>query len=171
VSTFTRTTFVFTVLSEDPIPETMLMEDVIRECDDGAYVMSPPAGVTKTDTLTPKEMAAALIAAGSDPGFFMLDLPETTVHVVAFRHKTPGEGVGGIEWDLDPDEVRRRVTTLLNGDPGYETLERTYTVEYTEAEIRQHEETREAITDELDARAWEEWDHYPDTKEDTNADR
>lgn len=45
------------------------------------------------------------------------------VHVVAFQHKTPGEGVGGFDWRMTADEVeaieRERVATGFYG-PEYE---------------------------------------------------
>jgi hypothetical protein len=67
------------------------------------------------------------------------------VTVVAFRHKTPGEGVGGIEWDLDPLAARRRVREAgVYDDPAYETWEKDY-------------EIGDQITEMLDAAAWEDW--------------
>lgn len=80
------------------------------------------------------------------------------VHVVAFRHKTPGEGVGGHEWDLSADAARERVAAALNGDPDYETFETTYRTAYSAEEIATDEAIRAEITDETDAHVWETWD-------------
>ena len=80
------------------------------------------------------------------------------VHVVAFRHKTPGEGVGGHEWDVSADAARARVAAALNGDADYETFETTYRTAFTAEQIAGDENVRAAITDATDAFVWETWD-------------
>ena len=80
------------------------------------------------------------------------------VHVVAFRHKTPGEGVGGHEWDVSADAARARVAAALNGDASYETFETTYRTAFTAEQIAGDENVRAAITDATDAFVWETWD-------------
>ena len=59
------------VLSEEPIPDNMDMEDVAREYNEGDYVLHTYE--VHPEPLTDEQMAAALVAAGSEPGFFMLD--------------------------------------------------------------------------------------------------
>lgn len=71
-----RTTLTLVVLSEDSIPATMEPEVILIECDRGDYVL---AGVTEQEEdLTGKQMADALLKAGSDPGFFQLDAEGNT---------------------------------------------------------------------------------------------
>jgi hypothetical protein len=68
-----RTAIALTVLSESPL-EAMDLEDlagVVRECNQGDYVGDVAFG--NSEKLSGKEMADALYAAGSEPGFFMLD--------------------------------------------------------------------------------------------------
>lgn len=72
-----------------------------------------------------------------------------TVYATAFRHKTPGEGVGGHEWDFVEGAARDRVAALLNADPAYETWD--YTLEVEDGA------TRDEITNETDAMAWADW--------------
>ena len=66
-----KTTFTFIVLSEDPIHERMDIGDVIRECDEGDFVLYSLRQTS--ETLTPQQMAHALLEAGSDPTFFQLN--------------------------------------------------------------------------------------------------
>lgn len=68
---FTRTRVTFDVLSEEPIHPYMDLEAIVFECDEGGYVMGDVERIG--EAITPKEMADALYAAGSDPGFFRLD--------------------------------------------------------------------------------------------------
>jgi hypothetical protein len=68
---FYKTTFTFTILTEDePVGDVSPAEaDAI--CDDG-----PGVGVfenTGHEELTPKQAADALTELGSEPGFFSLD--------------------------------------------------------------------------------------------------
>lgn len=69
-----RTKIEVTVLSEEPIPEDMDIGDVLREADSGDFVMA--AYWTAPELLTKPEMAAALIAAGSEPLFFQIESPK-----------------------------------------------------------------------------------------------
>jgi hypothetical protein len=66
-----RTEVVLTILSEEPIDETLDIEDLVRECDRGDFVLYgvhwTPQGVTK------EQMANLLTEAGSEPGFFQLE--------------------------------------------------------------------------------------------------
>lgn len=65
-----RTKLTVTVLSEGPIPTEDLAE-IVREGDVGAYVLTHE--VASQEQLTDEQMADALRAAGSEPGFFSLD--------------------------------------------------------------------------------------------------
>ncbi len=66
-----RTRVAFDILSEGPIPPHADAEDIAREADQGAYVMS---NLTREEQrLTPKQMADALKEFGSSPGFFQLN--------------------------------------------------------------------------------------------------
>jgi hypothetical protein len=70
------------------------------------------------------------------------------VHAVAFRHKTPGEGVGGFEWDVDPVAARDRIAASgVYGDHNYEVYEQSFEVPFTLDE-------KDAITDYIDAELW-----------------
>lgn len=73
MSEFYKTTFTFTVLSEEPIAYDSApdLEWILTECDLGDYVLADEN--YKEKRLTGKQMANALIAAGSEPGFFRLD--------------------------------------------------------------------------------------------------
>lgn len=66
-----KTRITITVLSEDPIHERMDLADIIRECDQGDYVLFSEE--SNTETLTNDQMAQALWEAGSDPSFFNLE--------------------------------------------------------------------------------------------------
>lgn len=68
---FYLTRFIVEVLSEGEIPDGVDMRDVMRECDEGEYVLHS----TNTESIehTPKNMAKLLNDAGSDPEFFQLD--------------------------------------------------------------------------------------------------
>lgn len=68
---FYRTRITFEVLSDEPPPPDMDTSAVIHECDEGAYVMAASEQVSVE--LSGAEMAQALTAAGSEPGFFQLD--------------------------------------------------------------------------------------------------
>ena len=67
---FYRTTFSFSVLSEEPIPNDIDIADVISRRDEGEYVMVwPGLSLVVVAELTGKEMADALYAASSDLSF------------------------------------------------------------------------------------------------------
>lgn len=79
------------------------------------------------------------------------DTSPLRVYAIAFRHKTPGEGVGGVEWDVQPGAARDRVRPALE-DPDYETAEREfYIVGVTVESIPKH---RDEITEAVDAHFW-----------------
>lgn len=111
-----------------------------------------PGDARLTATATWEDVDEALVDSGS-PGM-LDDEPEArglTVHVVAFRHKVPGEGVGGFEWDVDPEQARSRIRAAgVYDDPNYETVEYTYdTGELTLAD-------KDEITNRIDLDAWVE---------------
>lgn len=66
-----RTTISIEVLSEEPLPESLCLADVVYETSQGEWVGFNCRQSSKK--LTTKEMADALYEAGSDPGFFSLD--------------------------------------------------------------------------------------------------
>jgi len=69
---FHRTTITVLVLHDEPWPDEWSLEDVAYWTNEGHMVWTPPLTAT-TETLTGKEMADALYAAGSQPDFFNLD--------------------------------------------------------------------------------------------------
>jgi hypothetical protein len=71
VSKFFKTTYKIVVLSEDDPVETTNLEDLHYHITDG--LCSGETTLENTEELTPAEAAKALIAQGSDPGFFLLD--------------------------------------------------------------------------------------------------
>jgi len=66
-----KTTFTYSVLSEDPLPDCLTLEQihVLTHYEDcvGQFVS------TTQEELTPKQTAEALYAFGSEPGFFQLN--------------------------------------------------------------------------------------------------
>lgn len=70
MSDFKRTTITLTVLSEESVLGIELGA-LLEMCDTGPCVLG--ATDAKEDQLSDTEMSAALIEAGSDPGFFRLD--------------------------------------------------------------------------------------------------
>lgn len=68
---FYKTTIALTVLSEEPIPEGMELADMIREADEGEYVLNEEA--REQSALCGGPIAAELRRAGSEPAFFGLD--------------------------------------------------------------------------------------------------
>lgn len=62
------------VLSEDPIDERMDVADIVREYNEGDFVLF--AEDVSSEKLTHREMAEALKEAGSDPSFFQLEAYE-----------------------------------------------------------------------------------------------
>lgn len=68
---FYRTTWTVVILSEEPVPESAPLENVLQECVNGDY--SGRCAITKTEEINGQEMAKALIEQGSDPSFFGLN--------------------------------------------------------------------------------------------------
>ena len=67
-----KTTIAFSVLSEEPIPEQMNIDEIYQECIDGDY--SGDLGFrSSVEVLNEKEAAQELIKQGSDPSFFGID--------------------------------------------------------------------------------------------------
>jgi hypothetical protein len=72
---FHKTVFQIEVLSEDPVPESMGIDAVLREAIDGSYSMRVASVLA--EELDAHQAAQALRVQGSDPGFFALtDLGE-----------------------------------------------------------------------------------------------
>ncbi len=68
---FYKTIVTIEILSEDPIPDDMSMEDIVHEAMEGNYSSRTLEG-TKEIVLNGKEAADALLEQGSDCGFFQL---------------------------------------------------------------------------------------------------
>ncbi len=66
-----KTTITVVVLSEEPIDERMDIVDVVREWEEGDFVLFSTR--MESEKLSDVQMARALWEAGSDPGFFQLD--------------------------------------------------------------------------------------------------
>ena len=67
-----KTTIHIVILSEDPIPDHYTLGEIERESMEGSYVADFSTPNTE-EKLTDNQMANALVKAGSEPGFFMLD--------------------------------------------------------------------------------------------------
>lgn len=67
---FHKTIIQVEILSEDPIPDTMSLEEIAREAIDGDFSMKYTR--TKETMLNGKAAAKALRTQDSDPGFFRL---------------------------------------------------------------------------------------------------
>lgn len=67
---FYKTTIVVTVLSEEPLPNDISLAGVAHSITEGDN--SGEWEIANLEPLNGKETAAALIAQGSDPGFFQL---------------------------------------------------------------------------------------------------
>lgn len=67
---FHKTVIKFTVLSEDPIPDGMSLENIAHECFNGDWSMGYNS--FKETQLNGKQAANALHKQGSDPSFFNL---------------------------------------------------------------------------------------------------
>ncbi len=68
---FYKTTLTYEVLSEEPVPDEISLEEVAREASQGRYVgRSGPRFETE---LCGRSMATSLYEFGSEPNFFMLD--------------------------------------------------------------------------------------------------
>jgi hypothetical protein len=72
MKTYYKTKITFNVLSEEPIPEGMNLDEIYRECVEGAYSgdLGFESEVTK---LTSSQAAQELIKQGSDPEFFAIE--------------------------------------------------------------------------------------------------
>ena len=68
---FYKTVVKFTVLSEEPIPDGMSLENIAAQCMTGDWSMGDAS--QKETELNGKQAARALEKQGSDPGFFQLD--------------------------------------------------------------------------------------------------
>lgn len=67
---FYKTPIVVTVLSEEPIPDTMSLEEISREAMEGDYSFEWIRG--KEKVLNGKQAARALRKQASEPSFFRL---------------------------------------------------------------------------------------------------
>lgn len=65
-----RNKLTIVVLSEELIPEGMDIADIVREYNEGDFVLYSTDH--ESEKLTDVEMARALTEAGSDPDFFQL---------------------------------------------------------------------------------------------------
>ncbi len=68
---FFKTTLTFEVLSEEPIPDDIELEEVAREAQEGSYVGR--MGPRWETELCGRSVVTSLYEFGSEPGFFMLD--------------------------------------------------------------------------------------------------
>jgi hypothetical protein len=68
---FTKTTITIEVLSENPIPESYSLEEIIHESNYGDFVLSVPN--SESVSLNESEMSKELNKAGSQPEFFALN--------------------------------------------------------------------------------------------------
>ena len=73
---FYKTTLRMVVLSEEPIPPDMTVDEILEEADSGDYVAGA-SSMEEADrveqVLDGKQIGRELIAIGSEPGFFQLD--------------------------------------------------------------------------------------------------
>lgn len=67
---FYKTRIEIEVLSEEPIPATMELDDIVRECREGAWSMCPIK--YKATEINGRQAASALLRHGSDTEFFQL---------------------------------------------------------------------------------------------------
>ena len=67
---FYKTTVIYEVLSEEPIPGQVDLAYIAHECDEGEYVGRFLE--TKEQVMNAKEIAKELYSFGSEPGFFNL---------------------------------------------------------------------------------------------------
>ena len=67
---FFKTVVKFTVLSEEPIPDGLSLENIANQCMTGDWSMGNAS--QKETELNGKQAARALLNQGSDPGFFSL---------------------------------------------------------------------------------------------------
>lgn len=68
---FYKTIITIEVLSEDPIPDGMSVENIAKEAMEGSYSMQTLGEPIET-VLNGKEAADALLEQGSDSSFFQL---------------------------------------------------------------------------------------------------
>ena len=66
-----KTIITLVVLSEEPIPETASLGNIIDECDTGEYIMG--AMDTAITELSGKNAVNEIVKTGSDPEFFQID--------------------------------------------------------------------------------------------------
>jgi hypothetical protein len=67
---FYRTVIAIEVLSEEPIPAGMELENIVHDCVEGSYSMRPLKH--KEIEINGRVAAQNLIRQGSDPSFFQL---------------------------------------------------------------------------------------------------
>lgn len=80
------------------------------------------------------------------------------VHAVAWRHKEPGEGAGGCEWDLQPGLAKERVAGILTNDD-VEWNERSFLISGFRSLDR---DAKDRITDAIDTHFWSDfYGEYP----------
>ena len=68
---FFKTTITFEVLTQEPIPDGMLLESIIANTIHGDYVGKQPTFETKE--LNGEQTVEELMESGSEPDFFQLD--------------------------------------------------------------------------------------------------
>jgi len=62
---------VFDILSEDPIPDSMTLAELERECNEGDFVGSTET--KKNELVTGRKAAKMVLNMGSDPAFFQMN--------------------------------------------------------------------------------------------------
>ena len=67
-----RTVVQFEILSEEPIPEGMDMEEIMAECEDGAY-SGKTTVIAENKPVVGKRAVNMVVNQGSDPEFFQMD--------------------------------------------------------------------------------------------------
>jgi len=68
-----RTVFRFEVLSEEPIEESMSLEDIAYETNEGCMSGQFLENQITNEVLAGKAAVSAIKKQGSDPSFFMMD--------------------------------------------------------------------------------------------------
>lgn len=67
-----RTVIQITVLSEEPLPDGMGLDELVANCEDGDFIGKFEDKEVNVP-ITGKEAAEAVIVTGSDPEFFQMD--------------------------------------------------------------------------------------------------
>lgn len=80
-----RTEITLTVLSEEPIDGRLDIADIVRECDQGDFVLHSTR--RWQEDMSIEQMAYALLEAGSDPGFFQLDSVDTDALISDWQYE------------------------------------------------------------------------------------